>query len=322
MSWKYVNPGDYRLLNKYSNVYNYIGSRDIAPYTGMSFYHYATANYPISVPEGIRELWGKFCVFSGAGSSSSSNNDSLILAQSTYNSTRHVNFNLRNNLCLFYLYPNSNTGVGSTKTFESGVRIHEVYFHVKSDSIAGIVEAYDNGLPIVNITGRNVLAGDDIKIYTLRTYYTGSSFSDIILSDEPIDMNEHCAVVPIKTTTAEGWNYNADSNIYTTDSASRTIWQMPDVAQFKKEIGVNNPTITSVSTQVFNANTNDTETVDTLKKQVKQNNTIVDTDSATISGTAVRFLSPALMINPVTNTAWTINDLNNIELGITTAKSE
>ena len=82
---------------------------------------------------------------------------------------------------------------------------------------------------------------------------------------------------------------------------------------------MNNPNITSVAIQAYNVSTNDTATVDTLTKSVKQNGQSVTVDSAAISGS--NFISSAMTVNPVTNAAWTLADLSDVQLGITTAKS-
>ena len=341
MSWKYINPGDYRLLNNWdtsymANVIEPIDHRLVAPHTGCGFYSYSSSgsnnvpSYPIAIPDGIKELWGRFTCFCDyyhssywSATESITYFDFWRFVTSSYstnsNRTLYIKMNKRNLHLIKY-----NGGSGSSYNYSqfyysdyNSPKVFEVYFHIKSDQTNGLAEIYLDGKKTNTLTG-NVLNGEDIKIERIFTPSTADYFSDIVISDEPIDMNEHAVMVPIKTTTAEGWKKTND--IYTTDSVNKTIWQMPDVDQLKKEIGINNPTITSVSTQAYNISTDDTETVDTLKKQIKQGQTIVDTDSSSITGST--YITSALSINPITNAAWTINDLSNIEFGITTAKSE
>lgn len=319
MSWKYLNPGDHRLLNQYNaaSVASASGDNIITP-TGMSFYNYSTKNYPITVPSGLKEIWLAFSFFSTHATTSTSTMAVLYLNTPSGTTAKSVRLYLSRNYDELSI--NTSTVKSRILSNSSAIRFSRILLHVKSDSSNGAVDYYLDGELFYSVASRNVMGGEEIRIASLSSSSSSyHRFSDIIISDEPIDLNEHVAVLPVSLTTAVDWTYDTQNNVYTTDSADKTIWQVPNVNQLKSEIGLDNPTITSVAIQAYNISSNDTLTVDTIQKKISQNNSVVVVDSATISGTT--FISSALTTNPVTSSTWTLNDLSNIQFGITTAKS-
>ena len=320
MAWKYLNPGDYRLLNNYpsSNIANYT-DKAISPVTGRAFgMEFTGNNYPIYIPDGIKEIWVVFTTFSSA----LNNNTSYFPRISLFGASTLSNsqsFEIYVGAKWVFIYRNNSRVV--SYTFPSGASfLTRVWLHIKSGSSAGSAEVYLNNQQVYSISNFNIMKGEDIKCAQLSSRYTEYALSDIIFSDDPIDLDEHVAVLPIANTSAEGWTYDAVKNIYTADSAGKTIWQVPDINQLKAVTGLDNPSVTAVAVQAYNVSTNDTSQVDTLQKAVKQNGQTVITDSADISS-ATAVISSAMTVNPVTNAAWTLNDLANLQLGITTAKS-
>ena len=326
MSWKYINPGDRRLLHNWSTSYysNYVGKAG-APRTGRAFYvsdSSSTPKYPITVPDGIKEMWMRYSEFV-AWCSSTSYYTLITLCTPTYSQNKSVSVYMYSASVRTEYYPNSSSyKYVSYALGKSWPYFADIWLHVKSGITDGVLEVYVDRVRAAYFSNVNILNGEDIKFYRFYEYTANSAaYSDIIMSDEPIDMNEHCAILPIKATTAEGWTYDETSGVYTTDAADKTLWRVPDVDQFKKEIGYSKPKITSISTPAFGASTTDDETVDTIKQQVRQNQQTADGASASISSTATNILSAPLTVNPVTNTSWTLSDLSNAEFGLTTAKS-
>ena len=318
MAWKYLNPGDYRLLENYSASYcKNVKSKIVAPVTGIAFSATdSNPTYPINVPSGTKEIWATFTWFTLASDTTNSNYSPRVYLHGSTTKGSAASFAYYQNANYSYLSINNSS---KSTVAPKNAFLSRIWLHVKNGVSDGAAEVYRDGELIYSVADTNVMKGEDILVSQFNTRYNNSYVSDIIFSDEPIDLNEHCAVLPIAETSAEGWQYDAVANIYTADSADKTIWQVPDLAQFKKEIGLNNPNITSVAIQAYNVSTNDTATVDTLTKSVKQNGQSVTVDSAAISGS--NFISSAMTVNPVTNAAWTLADLSDVQLGITTAKS-
>ena len=320
MAWKYLNPGDYRLLDNYvsASVRSY-ADNVIAPVTHMAFQNESAGNTPIVIPSGTKDIW------IAATITSESNTDSDYYAASislyTPSNSRYKSCSASFSRSLTCVTVNAATRYRQVVNLNARIRIVRVLLHVKSGLSDGAVDLYLDGKLAYAESNINVAGGEDIFVYSL---YFNSSYlhycSDLIISDAPIDLAEHVAVLPIANTNAEGWTYDAVNNIYTADSANKSIWQVPDINQLKAVTGLDNPSVTAVAIQAYNVSTNDTSQVDTLQKAVKQNGQVVITDSADIS-TATAVISPAMTINPVTNAAWTLNDLANLQLGITTAKS-
>lgn len=318
MTWKYLNPGDYRLLDNYnpSSCMN-VKSKYVAPVTGVAFgASNNSPTYPINVPSGTKEIWVSFSVSCHNSGTSGGDVPTLILWGATslsYYSSVAVNVSatwVRASI-------NNSTVFSATRNFEYNTKI---WLHIKSGVSDGNLEIALNNVTIYSASNRNVMKGEDILCYLFHTRFVNDFFHDIIFSDEPIDKDEHVVALPIGTTNADGWTYDATNDLYVADSAGKTIWQVPDINQLKKVTGLDNPSVTSVAFQAYNVSTNDTSQVDTLQKAVKQNGQIVTVDSADIT-TATNLISSAMTVNPVTNVAWTLNDLSNIQLGVTTAKS-
>lgn len=319
MAWKYLNPGDYRLLHKYnaSSCVNYV-DKTSAPVTGISFSATdSNSSYPIIIPTGIKDIWVAFSLFS----TSTDYNNNYLPRIALYGVSEKSTSNLILYVGAKYVWILiNNSFVLQQYQFSKYAPLTRVWLHVKSGVSDGIAEVFINNVKIYSIFNRNVMNGEDIICYSFHTKYIAYSLSDIIFSDEPIDKDEHVAVLPISSTNADGWTYDAVNNLYTADSAGKSIWQVPDINQLKAVTGLDNPSITAVAVQAYNVSTNDTTQVDTLQKAVKQNGQTVIIDSADISS-ATNVISPAMTINPVTNAAWTLSDLANLQLGITTAKS-
>lgn len=316
MSWKYINPGDYRLLYANSTAVNYVDTL-LAPKTGVAFSNLSTVHYPIPVPDGIQEMWGVYTIFSGTIT------DGFTMSLSTreYNSSKVASIYFSSSMFQIYINGTSTSSRVYYQTYsKTNPKIFRVWFHVKSGaSPNGLLEVYLNGTPLYSVANRAVIDGTAINIYTFGGANGSYYASDIIFSDEEIDLNEHCAVIPIRQTTAEGWSYDALANKYITDSIDKTIWQAPDVEQLKKELGLNNPKITGIVPQVYDYASTDKDVVDTLAKSIRSNETTLEIDRITPAGT--RAISSAMTKNPITNADWTLKDLADIEFGITTAKS-
>lgn len=317
MTWKYINPGDYRLLHNWNSSYcvNH-RSKAIAPVTGIAFGSTYDITYPVKIPAGTKEIWAAFTWFSTSASTSTSDMPRIIFFGASTLSY-YSDFSYQLSPVQEWLYIND---VNKLNRSLSDVYLARIWLHVKSGTSDGAAEIYRNGQLIYSVSNTNIMKGEDILLRQLNTRYTNYLMSDIIISDEPIDLNEHVAVLPISETNADGWTYDAVNNRYVADSADKTIWQVPDINQLKTVTGLDNPSITSVAIQAYNISTNDTLQVDTLQKSVKQNGQTVITDSADISNSKTA-ISPAMTSNPVTNAAWTLNDLNNVQLGITVLKS-
>ena len=318
MTWKYLNPGDYRLLHNYDANYmvNY-SNKTAAPVTGVCFGATSSSpTYPITIPSGTKEIWAAFTCFGDNVSSYAKQIFNLFFYGSAISNYSHFLFSIGAsyiNLSIngtFFLY---------AYKFSDLAPCSRVWLHFQSGNSA-VAEVFVNNVQIYSGSNLNIMNGEDIGCYQFRGQYNCDTLSDIIFSDEPIDKDEHVVALPIGTTNADGWTYDATNDLYVADSAGKTIWQVPDINQLKKVTGIDNPSVTAVAVQAYNVSTNDTSQVDTLQKSVKQNGQTVITDSADISS-ATNVISPAMTINPVTNAAWTLNDLSNIQLGVTTAKA-
>ena len=304
MTWKYLNPGDYRLLPyRASGAKNYTDSGGLmAPETKRLFLGNSSESSLRNLA--LQKLWGACTVFVQTGGYDSitirnTNEDSLIL----------------------YCYPTylrvycSWCSQTYQKNFTESAHNFRVWFHIESSATDGVIEIYINNEPLVNWSNINVLRGSNISTIHFSTFT-----SDIILSDEPVDINEHCAFLPVKQTTADGWYYDDANANYKADSAGQTIWQTPDVTQLQTAIGLTNPTITAVGSYARGVATNDSSVVDALTLKVRQGNDTVDAETKAIDSTTV-FLPSAITVNPITGAAWSLQDLNSLEFGIASAKT-
>lgn len=325
MAWKYMNPGDYRLLDIYSTGDLNIYDKKFAPRTGIACFITAYVNYCISLPS-TKEIWFKFTIaFLKEGSYTcfhfSSNPVNGSYRQGLYIFSRASDYyieNYRNN-------SNSKTYyLNSLISNDNQIVILDLFGHLKSDTSNGECQYYVNKNLMYSFSG-SVNNGSDISIMGICNrsssgYYGPSYISDIIISTEELNMDEHCAFIPIKVTTSPDWNYHTEDNSFTTDNVDKTISQVLDIDKLKKTINLSNPNITGVQSKILKTVTNNSEIIDSLKCELKKNSTIIDSQTKPITNdTNLNF--DLLPINPNTNEDWNINDLENLEVNITTAKS-
>ena len=305
MTWKYLNPGDYRLFTtmrgiNYTDEFGYI-----APVTHKAF---GDTSYErrIKPPVALSELWFTFTAFC------SWNNVSMHF--------------LKNGISTIYITVASNYIEASdsrsssklySKTFYNAPRLWRVWGHIRTGTDDPFIEVYFNNELLLS---QSITTSS--KNYSIEELYwrinSGCTLSDIIVSDAPIDLNEHCAFLPIKQTSINGWQFNTVTNKYTTDSTGKTIWQTVDKAELASVLGEGNPTITAVVPQAYDVSTDTTLVINGFGTQLRQGSTVVEHSEDSIN--SALFTASAITVNPFTNAPWTLDDFDNVDFGITTAK--
>ena len=305
MTWKYLNPGDCRL---FTTIYgtNYVDEFGYAAPVTHKMFGSASYERRIKPPAALSELWftfTAFCCWSAADMRLSNNrsNTLQVYANSTIIEIRDAR----------------NGGVFYSKQVNSAPRLWRVWGHIRSGTDDPFIEVYVN----------NELVLSQPITSTLKDYctdelywwvYAYSALSDIIVSDAPIDLNEHCAFLPIKQTSINGWQFNTSNNKYTTDSTGKTIWQTVDKNELASILGEGNPTITAVVPQAYDVSSDTTLVINGFTTQLRQGNTVVDHSEDSIN--SALFTASAITANPFTNAPWTLNDFDNVDFGLTSAK--
>jgi hypothetical protein len=195
--------------------------------------------------------------------------------------------------------------------------------HVKSDSTNGLVEVYMNNLLKISYTG-NVLNGETInyfKIINNGAWYgaTPIFYSDIICQNTGRIGFEHCTALPVKATT--GWTANTDGSYYT-ESEGDKLLQTIDIDTLKTQLKYSNYlTIKSISTSGTLAYYNADGYLNGVTTIIKNSTTEKEADTNVLNTTtADMFTSTPILINPITNAAWNVNDLSDLQIGVKSVK--
>lgn len=289
MTWKYVNPGDYRLLDVYSGGSN---SADSSFDTGMYFTGTDADNSPVSVPDGVKELWLKF------SAAANSNLFNFWLGTAPSNITGfYCNYDT------MYIFVNGSP----KKTIRVNRYLFNVYMHIKSSTASGKFEIYVDDALAYSFEG-NVLNGIDLKCYSISTRSIGNDkMSGIIMQDFPLSRHEKVAVLPATVTSADG--FTEYDGTYSTTEVNKTLWQSFDVSNISGVIK---------SFNIFPASlSSDTSVIDKIKLKAKQGGLSADIE---ITDANLGTYSPVLT-NPITGGDWTKADFSTLEIGLETIKS-
>lgn len=330
MAWKYLNYGDFSLLDAPGEQYtvNFTNNFNVSR-NGTAFSNYdstSAGQYPIRIPDGIKEIWMKCSIFCAYGSTSGA--FVLFCGGTTLGTSKLCGFKL--DTLNSRLYVILNAGSSSTKIVAQLdnvlMRLTDFYIHIKSGVADGVFEIYVNGKLIYSYTGA-ILSGEDLKLQKLSgvsslstsaAYYT--AFSDLIVSDHSIEFDEHVSLLPMLATESAGWNN--DNGVFSTDATDRELVQKIDVETLKKNVGLDSFSIKSLTIQPVNVSTNDTLEVNKIEFQARINADTASVDSYTLTDTAVvKTLTTVMHKNPITNASWNTVDLSNVALIIKTAKA-
>ena len=329
--WKYSNPGDYQLLDAHNGrTYANIEDSAKAPQTGIAYTTQSQEDGPITVPDGTKEIYLKMDVYV--------KDRATILIQSRTTayavaakleqtgwilSAGYRGYDFANQR--FTLKEDTREGNldldGKVVTLELRVRSRLLNESSSMNGADGCVEMRINHKIMAKIENVAIFNGEDIKIDSITSNFGYSYFSNIIVSDEPVQGRENVFVLPIKEITLDGWTQErVDGNIveYKATGINQNITQNFDVDAVREVLG-ENVNITSINFKTLETSTDNPEEVDALTTSLVINGSEAYSKTNLIDGSTT---DDAITVNPVTNQAWTLSDLETTELVIRTDKSE
>lgn len=300
MSYKYINPGFAELLNNkdeaktvFSDTYN--------PDNGVSFYNTNRTN--------IFPTWDTKILYI-----------KLDFYMISYSHTRIYNTN------------NGSTGVGiisetelqiwindnnvTTLTVPSLLGHHNLILEIKSDSTNGILTVNLDGNQIYSIDSTNIVGGSSLNSNYAQVDSSSVLFSNLIISDESIDLDEKIAICPTKNTVTD-W-HQLINGIYFPNQSSQQYLENIDMEKLKTNIG---SSFETKSLQIVSLPMNGSDNDNSLKAKIIQGSNISEFETLSIINSSNLWMKTnALMINLITNLAWTDSDLTAIQAGFITAK--
>ena len=330
--WKYANPGDFQLLHNHSGrTYLNIEDATKAPKTGIAYTCQSQEDSPIVIPDESTDIWLKMDVYV--------KDKAMVVFQSTttaYNVTvkleetgwsvsssyRGYDFNTQR-FSILTNYKEDNMELdGKAVVLEVAIRSRKLNESSPLNGADGLVEVRLNHKIIYQLQNVAVFNGEDIKLDTITSNFAYSYFSNIIVSDNRIQGRENVMVLPLVETTLDGWTKVMEDGTlveYQTNGVGNEIIQKVDIDQLREMVG-EDITITSIHMKAMGLSTDDPDTVNGIEKLVKVGGTEVSVGITDIDST--QNLAQAILVNPITSEAWTLEDLEDTELILRTTKFE
>jgi hypothetical protein len=228
MAFRYINPG-------YASLFNSADFKQFAvnPTNGVSAAG-ETRHTGITLPEDVTDAWIKFD-FNVAYK------NQWYMFRAFFGNSCGLKFIYRedggNNYDVTVL---SNGDTALTKTVVLNTadgNVNTVLMHCKAGTTDGILKIIVNDAVVCDYTGKIVMSGNtDIPANKIEMTceFKGNdpvvTFSNIIISDQPIALNEHVYIVPAKS--VETTWIKDDAGNYNTDTAGAELLQIPDMSSF------------------------------------------------------------------------------------------
>lgn len=306
MSFKYVNPGYSALLNSGISATDY-DSSTYNPSNGIAFRANTTA-IALTFDSGTKEIWVKLGIYL----------TTTDLPRVYIYNTSSVVTGIRINTTFIYIF-NYVSNASTTANYSTILNgYHEFLMHIKSDTTNGIFQIYLDGTSIYSYSGsvNNGLDMPGLYLHSAGTSGTGAAnyFSNLIVSDSEILTTEKVAILPM-TNTVNEWT---DDGTYSVSATGKKIVQTPDILTLRNNIG-STSIINVKSLQVNALDVSYSSPVTALKSVCIENSAEVDPETKALSTSA--WYTNALSQNPVTNTDWSLSDLENMQIGIESAAS-
>ncbi len=330
--WKYANPGDFQLLHNHSGrTYLNIEDTTKAPKTGIAYTCQSQEDGPIAIPDGTTDVWLKMDVYV--------KDKAMVVFQSTttaYNVTikleetgwsvgssyRGYDFNTQR-FSILTNYKEDNMELdGKSVVLEVAIRSRKLNESSPLNGADGLVEVRLNHKIIYQLKNAAVFNGEDVKLDTITSNFAYSYFSNIIVSDSRVQGRENVMILPLIETTLDGWSKVMEDGTlveYRTNGVGNEIIQKVDIDQLRTMVG-EGVTITSIHMKAMGLSTDDPDTVNGIEKLVKVGGNEVSIGITDIDDT--QNLAQAILVNPITSEAWTLEDLENTELILRTTKFE
>jgi len=195
-SWRYTNPGT-------ADYFDFEGATTVkVPYTqsvtGTAFYGGGRLDM-FNTPAGVKEVWIKFDLYVREYNAAS------VLRYDYFVYGGHTSAKL-NQFCGFqstrqgfYDYIDSFTVFGGGQLTPTTAALHKYLLHMKSGATDGLFE-FTVDKETYSYTG-NVNGGEDFTCLYLYSQSDYALFSNIVVSDSPVDINEGWSneLVPVET---------------------------------------------------------------------------------------------------------------------------
>jgi len=330
--WKYANPGDFQLLHSHSGrTYTNIEDPVKAPTTGIAYTCQSQDDTPIAIPETTTEVWLKMDVYVKDKatvvfqSKTTAYGVTIKLEETGWSVTsgyRGYDFNNQVFTILIDTKEDNLELDGKAVTLEVHIRSKKLNESNPLNGANGLVEVRINHKIVYQLTNVAVFDGEEISLDTISSNFGYSYFSNMIVSNARVEGRENVLVLPLIETTLDGWSkVLEDGNLveYRTNGVGNSITQKVDVDKLKEAVG-EGITITAIHMKAMGLSTDDPEEVNGIEKLVKVDGVEVSIGVTPID--SVSNLAQAVLSNPVTGEAWTLDDLKDTELVLRTTKSE
>lgn len=229
MAFRYINPGYASLFNSADfkqfavNPTNGVSAAGATRYTGITLPEDATDvwikfNFNVAYKNQwytFRTYFGNFCGAKFAYRADGGNNYAMTV--------------FRNN--------SSDDALAKTVVLNTATgNVNTVLMHCKAGTTDGILKIIINDAVVCDYTGNVVMSGNTdlpankIEMTCDFSDYPVVTFSNIIVSNQPIALNEQVYTVPTKS--VETTWIKDDAGNYNTDTAGAELLQIPDMSSF------------------------------------------------------------------------------------------
>jgi hypothetical protein len=204
--------------------------------------------------------------------------------------------------------PNANIGIGSI----------EFYIYIKSDITNGIFNIYMNGSSIATNIG-NILNGEIISTVDLYPIECSSSISKYIAADTEVFEQENLINFDfLSSSIVSQWAYSSKSNSYYTFSSEKTISGKLDIDSLIQSSGAKIASMLQIASLRFGLSSIATGNANnSVNVQLSINNILIDLGTQVVGSNTSLTFGPIYTANPITNRAWTYNDIKNTRVIIT-----
>lgn len=317
MSFKYINPGYSKLLERHNSSTTYPTQILDTQYskTGAAWLNGDRyVKFPIPSSDNS-ELWAKYDVLIGSntpdsiyfGNYNSGGSYDTFLYIDFYNDAIKYYYNRTYNLVTSWSLP-SDVGLRTNA-------LNTIWIHFKlSTNSEGFFETKINNVLLPKHS--NISTGALSTITSLNNFVVFASgvssskkvyFSNIIISDEEISPNERVVLLPVSSTVTD--MESLTSGLYVADTASETLLQSVNTASLIQEYGSDSK-ITGIAL-IGNPAYEVDDVIGSLTSLSKKNNTVTEHDTLALSvDTDAMILSSFSM-----PTDTTVADLSNIQFG-------
>ena len=228
MAFRYINPGYASLLNtaagntvqdtKYNTV-NGVSIWQTDPKKGVLLPENATELYIKCNTYCLSGAWPAFRLYAG-------NQTGFYLS---WNSGWKLN--VWYNKAVNTITENMTTHISTTGFTVD--KMQAIWMHIKEGDTNGIYQLFVDGKEIYSYTGKLSLSGNTdypANLVVMESDNSSFMYSNIIISDQPIALNEQVYIVPAKS--VETTWIKDDAGNYNTDTAGAELLQIPDMSSF------------------------------------------------------------------------------------------